>query len=172
MIGRRFTALLTKQENADDILREPIYTALENGCRDFETFRQYCLREMRKRLKMYPELTDALSGLLRSVDAGKIKVIESGCFGTFPLLLSALDERVDFWMFNAVPFLKEIYKGRIYTERYKALRDPETLYAQEMLFELDGFSRGKFFVRGNTSDTIKNKAAAEIGKILSAAKGD
>jgi len=170
MIGRRFTEIYTKEKYFDDAVREPIYNALEKGITDYSEFKQYCCSHIRQILLDHPQLANELKRLLGSIKEERIVVVESGYCGTFPLLLSALDDRVDFKMFTTAPFLKHIYKERIYTDGYEQIRNIETLYSQEMLFELFDYKDGKFFVCENTDTAVRDRALKEINKVLCAIK--
>lgn len=92
--------------------------------------------------------------------------VESGCYGTFPLLLCILDDRVDFKMFTTVPYLLNIYGDRIYTKEYEKNRLFETLYSQDKLFKFDSYLGNKYYVLINDSDELNNKALAEIKRII------
>lgn len=50
-------------------------------------------------------MVSTIKAMLDSIPQKKIMDIESGCYGTFPMLLAAFDERVDFRLFTTVPFL-------------------------------------------------------------------
>ncbi len=116
-------------------------------------------------LEPYPEVIVNLQELLSTIKASKILVIESGCYGTFPMLLSALDERVDFKMFTTVPFLFDIYKERIFTRAYEKNRLFETLYSQDRLFQLTAIKDNHFYIGTNRNELIFNKSLEEIRRI-------
>lgn len=166
MIGRRFTEIFTKEKFFDDAVREPIYNALEKGITDYPEFKRYCCSHILQTLSVHPSLANELKRLLGSIREERVIVVESGYCGTFPLLLSALDDRVDFRMFTTAPFLKHIYKERIYTDGYEQIRNIETLYSQEMLFELCDYKDGSFFVCENTDTAVREKALKEIKKAI------
>lgn len=46
-------------------------------------------------------------------------VIESGYMGTITVLLSALDDRVDFRLFTTIPFFYKIYSGKYIPMHFK-----------------------------------------------------
>ena len=93
-------------------------------------------------------------------------MIESGCYGTFPMLLTALDERVDIRMFTAVPYMYEIYKGRIFLPAYEKNRLFETLYSQDLLMRFTSVQEGRFMVEKVMNESIEAQALAEIQTIL------
>lgn len=59
-------------------------------------------------------------------------MIESGYMGTVPMMLKALDDRVDFRLFTTAPFLYETYKDKIFCRKYEDIRRFETLYSQDL----------------------------------------
>lgn len=151
----------TAGEGADDILRRPVYEALEAGISDFETFSGFCKERIRRALRGCPALEDALRGLLGGVREKRILVIESGYCGTIPLTLSALDERVDLRLYTTAPYLYGIYRDRIFCRRYERLRSFETLYAQDRLMKYARLRDGRFYVRTAREDEDWARAAGE-----------
>ena len=96
LLSRRALEGLLGKPGVDDELRAAIFQALEQpGAKDFGRFCGAVLPQMRRTLDRYPPLRDALTALLRSVPEKRILVVESGCSGTFPLLLKSLDPRVE-----------------------------------------------------------------------------
>lgn len=165
LIGRSFMEYITKEKNIDDIIRSSIFDALE-CCSDFNSFKSFCKNKILNDLKKYPIVIDEISKLLKSINKDKIVVVESGCYGTFPILLSVLDNRVDFKMFTTVPYLFNIYKDRIYTKEYEKNRLFETLYSQDKLFKFDSYLDNKYYVLISDDEELNNNALAEIRKIL------
>lgn len=93
-------------------------------------------------------------------------MVESGCAGTFPLLLMSLDSRVDMKMYTTYPYLTEIYRDRIYTSRYEENRIFETMLSEEVLFRFSGVRNDDFFVCNCTDTAIVKQALAEIGTMM------
>ena len=93
-------------------------------------------------------------------------VIESGCYGTFPMLLAVLDERVDFRMFTTVPFLNDVYGKRIFTQAYEKNRLFETLYSQDKLFQFESFRNGAFYVSRKLDEQVWQKSLEEVKRML------
>lgn len=100
--------------------------------------------------------------MLEGVDAERILVVESGCTGTFPLLLMSLDDRVDMRMYTTYPYLTNIFAERIFTSGYEENRLFETMASQELYFRFSGVRNGKFFVRKCTDAAVEARALAEI----------
>ena len=106
-----------------------------------------------------------LADLLARIEEERILVIESGCYGTFPMLLMSLDSRVDFRMFTTVPYLSGIYQGRIFTRAYEKNRLFETLYSQDLLIRFAGYEDGKFLVAACEDPAVAKRAYAEINSM-------
>lgn len=170
LLGRKSFAALTGRPDADNEIRASIYKALEAGCADSRTFFHFVLSDIRQTLDRYPQAKDALSSMLADIPAEKVIVVESGCAGTFPLLLMSLDDRVDMRMYTTYPYLADIYKTRIFTSRYEENRVFETLVSQEMYFRFSRIRNGLFYVEQCTSTAIENQALAEI-KIMQSVNG-
>ena len=166
IIGLKFMSLISPGNNIDDVVRGSFFDALESGCDNFKSFQSFCKEKIVRDLKPYPEVTTKIKEMLSTIKASEILVIESGCYGTFPMLLSALDDRVDFKMFTTVPFLFEIYKDRIFSRAYEKNRLFETLYAQDQLFQLTSVKNNHFYISENANEVIFDKSLEEIRKIL------
>lgn len=151
---------------ADDILRLPVYEALESGVSDYGDFSAFCKARIREALKGFSVLENALRELLYGIRERRILVIESGYCGTIPLTLSALDERVDFRLYTTAPYLYEIYRDKIFCRRYERIRSFETLYSQDVLMKYSSFRNGRFYIRTATEDSIWEKAADEALGLL------
>ena len=156
---------IANEKNIDDIIRSSIFDALE-CCSDFNSFKDFCKNKILNDLKKYPIVIDQITSMLKSINKDKIIVVESGCYGTFPLLLCILDDRVDFKMFTTVPYLFNIYGDRIYTKEYEKNRLFETLYSQDKLFKFDSYLDNKYYVLISDNEELNNNALAEIRKIL------
>ncbi len=169
IIGRTFLNDIAMAENIDDEIRLPIYEALENGITHFPAFKEFCKEHIRKTLTKYPDLERTLKGLLQEIHENKIEVIESGYCGTIPMLLSALDERVDFKFYTTAPFLYETYSDKIFCRKYENIRLFETLISQNTLFKYSSFRDGKFYIKRTDDAIINQKALEEICVISKAA---
>lgn len=165
LISRKFFDLVCNGAHIDDLIRSVIFAALERGYRDFRSFTDYCKGEISVIIERYPDVSATLGKLLADIRSEKIIVVETGCYGTFPMLLSALDDRVQFRMYTTVPYLAEIYKDIIYTERYENLREFETLCCNDKLFSLAGFKDGKFYVSENADEEVVGKSLGEIKSV-------
>lgn len=167
LLGRSALQMLTGQNDTDDVLRASVMDALEFGKRrNFEEFCNYVLPDIRRKLSCYPETEAFLTGLLRTITQKKIIIVESGCYGTFPMLLMSLDSRADMRMYTTVPYLAEVYADRIFTRAYENNRLFETLYSQDQYFRLSGIRDGRFYVKAGTDSMVEEKTLAEIRTML------
>lgn len=167
LLGRKTLTKLTGMENVDDEIRASIIKALEIGkCHNYEDFCGAVLPDIRATLKQYPEIGDCLTALLGEIKEKRIIVVESGCSGTFPMLLMSLDDRVDVCMYTTYPYLLEIYGDKIYSPKYEENRLFETLYSQDLYFQFSDLKDGHFFIRKCTDKEVEKNALKEIKTIL------
>lgn len=162
LINRKFLEDITEIEYVDDDIRLPIYEALESGHIVFSDFSSYCKAEILSVLDKHSELKRTLKTLLTSIKEKNIVVIESGYGGTFPMMLSALDDRVTFKMYTTAPFLYKTYDEHVFCKKYEDIRRFETLYSQDLLFQYSSYRDGKFYVRLSEEYEVKSKSLAEI----------
>ena len=162
LISRRFLEDITKTENVDDDIRLPLYEALESGRTDFNDFDAFCKERILSVLDDHQELKTVLLELLGSVRQNRIIVIESGYMGTIPMMLKALDSRVDFRLFTTAPFLYDTYRDRIFCRRYEDIRRFETVYSQDLLLQYSSYRDGKFCVKVSEDRSVRDKALSEI----------
>ena len=166
LLSRKSFGELTGRDNADDAIRGAVYRALEAGCGDFQEFARRVLPEIRETIGRYPRAEGCLREMLKKIDAERILVIESGCCGTFPLLLMSLDERVDLRMYTTYPYLTKVFAGRIFTEAYEENRLFETMLSQEAFSRYSSLRDGRFHVRKCTDAAVEERALAEIQGML------
>lgn len=167
LLGRNTLSALTGKDNTDDEIRSSIIKALELGnCYDYKDFCSVVLPDIRATLKNYPETESYLLKLLNEIAENRIIVVESGCSGTFPMLLKSLDNRIDVRMYTTYPYLLDLYGDRIYSPKYEEIRLFETLYSQDLYLRFFGLTGGRFFVRKCKNKEIEKNAVAEINTIL------
>lgn len=167
LLGRKTLEMLTGQKNTDDLFRGCIIDALEkNQCSNYGSFCAAVLPAMKAILDRYPETAHMLTDLLQQIKEPRIIVVESGCSGTFPLLLKSLDDRIDIRMYTTYPYLLNIYGSRIFTPKYEEIRLFETLCSQDLYFRFSGFQNGCFYVTKCSDPDIEERALAEIRSIL------
>lgn len=167
LLGRKTLALLTGRENVDDEIRASIIKALEYGqCQNFTEFCNIVLPDIRKTLSQYPEIVNCLEELLKEIKKKHIIVVESGCSGTFPMLLMSVDKRIDVRMYTTYPYLSDIYGDKIYTPKYEENRLFESLYSQDLYFQFSDLKNGHFYVKQCKNKEVEKKALAEIKTML------
>lgn len=167
LLGRKTLTRLTGTDNVDDEIRSSIIKALEFGkCSNYKDFCSMVLPDIRSALKKHPEIEKCFILLLGRIKEKHIIVVESGCSGTFPMLLMSLDDRVDLRMFTTYPYLLKIYGDKIYSSKYENSRLFETLYSQDLYFRFSDLRDGKFFVEKCNNKEIEKYAIAEIKTIL------
>ncbi len=167
LLGRKTLTMLTGKAFVDDEIRASIIRALEVGrCDNYDDFCKMVLPDMRTAITQYPEIEHCLTELLDTIKEKKIIVIESGCSGTFPMLLKCLDERVDVRMYTTYPYLLKVYGNRIYSPKYEENRLFETLYSQDLLFQFFTLRNNHFYVRKCKNDKVRAKSYAEVKTIL------
>ncbi len=167
LMGRKMLEELTGEEDVDELIRDPLLEALEEG--DVKTFRELCdlsFPRIKKNLEKYPVITTALKNLLGEIPEKRIVVVESGCYGTFPMLLACFDPRVEIKMYTAVPYLTEIYADRLFTKAYEKVRLFETLYSQDLYFRFADFADNRFLVEKCDDEIVEEKAMQEIRQML------
>ncbi len=166
LISRRFLEDITETKDADDDIRLPLYEALESGHIQFGDYSAYCGERILPVLNGHPKLKTILLELLRPIEQDRILVIESGYMGTIPMMLRALDGRVDFRLFTTAPFLYETYRDRIFCRKYEDLRRFETLYSQDLFMRYSSYRGGKFYVNVSADGSVKEKAVSEIAGMM------
>ena len=167
LLSRQSLAFISGNTFIDDELRDKIICALEqNAPRSFEEFLHRVIPDMRNVLRNYPSLEKALINLLNDIQQQRIIVVESGCSGTFPLLLMSLDNRIDMRMYTTYPYLFDIYKEKVFTEKYEEARLFETLYSQDLYFKFANWKNNFFFVNKCNNVEIEERALMEIKSII------
>jgi len=171
LLGRKTLSWMTGIPDIDDEFRAPIYKALEIGkVAGFDEFCKIVLPLMRTAVGQYPQIEENLKKSLRSIDAKQIIVVESGCSGTFPMLLKSLDERVDVRMYTTYPYLLEVYGTRIYSAKYEENRLFETLFSQDMYMQFSAWRENRFYVRVCDNEEIRFRSCKETSTMLTLSK--
>lgn len=121
-------------------IQNVIFEALENNVKSFGQLKEYIKTALNKELAPFGGLFDSLKRILDKISQEKVLIIESGYIGTIPLLLSALDDRVDFRLFTTIPYFYEVYKGKFFSDKFEKIRLFETIQCQDALFKLSSIS--------------------------------
>lgn len=131
-------------ENEDGFIyseiQNVIFEALEDNVESFGQLRGYVKTALNKELAPFCDLFDSLKRLLEKISQEKVLIIESGYIGTIPLLLSALDDRVDFRLFTTIPYFYEVYNGKFFTDKFEKVRLFETIQCPDALFKFSSVS--------------------------------
>ena len=162
LISRCFLEDITGTEYVDDDIRLPLYDALESGHIRFDDYSAYCKERILPVLNEHPKLKTILLDLLNTINQSRIIVIESGYMGTIPMMLKALDDRVDFRLFTTAPFLYETYQDRIFCRNYEDIRRFETLYSQDLFMRYSSYRSRKFYVNVSVEESVREKTLSEI----------
>jgi len=163
LLGRKTLEHLIGKLYVDDEIRSSIMKALEEEkCSNYTEFCEAVLPDIRNTMSNYPEVEQCLKSMLGEITEQKIIVVESGCSGTFPMLLASLDERVEVRMYTTYPYLLEVYGGRIFTPKYEENRLFETFASQDLYFQFSDLRDGKFFVKKCENAQVEKKAMEEI----------
>ncbi len=166
LISRRFLEDITETEYVDDDIRLPLYEALETSHIQFDDYSAYCKEKILLVLNEHPKLKTILLDLLSSIKQNRIVVIESGYMGTIPMMLKALDDRVDFRLFTTAPFLYETYQDRIFCRNYEDIRRFETLYSQDLFMQYSSYCNMEFYVNVSVEESVKEKTLSEIAGLM------
>lgn len=141
-----------------------IFEALENNVENFVQLKEYVKTALNKELAPFCDLFDSLKRLLDKISQEKVLIIESGYIGTIPLLLSALDDRVDFRLFTTIPYFYEVYNGKFFTDQFEKVRLFETIQCQDALFKFSSVSvkNADVAVVEATDKKVLDRAHAEL----------
>ena len=145
LISRRFLEDIRKTEYVDDDIRLPLYEALESSHIQFDDYSAYCKERILPVLNEHPK---------------------SGYMGTIPMMLKALDDRVDFRLFTTAPFLYETYQDRIFCRNYEDIRRFETLYSQDLFMQYSSYCNMEFYVNVSVEESVKEKTLSEIAGLM------
>ena len=167
LISRKMMEDFTKEKNIDDKFRNILIEALEYGkVKNYNEFCEYSFPKIRESLSKYSAFLNTTKILLKNIKENKIVVVESGIFGTIPMILASLDPRVTIKMFTTILYFQNIYKNKIYTKAYEKNRYFETLYSQEVFLQYKGFKNMKFYVQRCSNKGVEKNVIEEIHQML------
>ena len=136
------------------------------GKKEYELDSAYSKKRILPVINEHPELERSLLDLLSTIKQSRIVVIESGYMGTIPMMLKALDDRVDFRLFTTAPFLYETWQDRIFCRNYEDIRRFETLYSQDLFMQYSSYHSGKFYVNVSAEESVWEKTLSEISRFM------
>lgn len=116
LISRKYLSFFNNKNNDFDVYREIqniIFGALDKGFKNLNDVKPYIKNEIKSKCE-FKKLISLLKNMLNNIKQENIMIIESGYIGTIPLLLSSLDDRVDFRLFTTIPYFYEIYKDNFF----------------------------------------------------------
>ncbi len=148
----------------DDIYSEIqniIFDALDSGIKNFDELKIYVKNEIKSK-KNFDKLIQSFENLLSGIKQEKIMIIESGYIGTIPVLLSSIDNRIDFKLFSTIPYFYDVYKGKFFTDEFQNMRLFETIQCQDTLFKLSSIDGKNVNVCETENDSIKKFAFSEL----------
>lgn len=165
LVGRKYLSFFDNKDNHFDVyqkIQDIIFEALDSGFEKLSDIKSYLKKEMESKSE-FSKLTNSLKSMLDKLKQERIMVIESGYIGTIPLLLSSLDDRVDFRLFTTIPYFYEVYREKFFTYEFQKLRLFETIYCQDALFKISSVDdTGNISVCDTSDYSIKKQALAEL----------
>lgn len=163
-ISRRFFSFFeNKREELYNFVQDIIFEALGNNVKTLEKLKKYVKNAFDKAPSELTMLINAIKRILSAIPQKNIMIIESGYIGTMPLLLSAIDDRVDFRMFTTIPYFYELYKDKFFTKEFEKIRLFETIQCQDALFKLSSVSDDGYIKVVETADNkVKDRSYAEL----------
>lgn len=132
----------------------------------FSKFFTYIKPKFIENIKKIPNLYEFLKINLSKIKGKKITVAESGLFGTIPLILMCVDNRIDFKLFSTHPALYEVYKNKIFTKNINQLLALEQSISQNQLFIFSSVRNNKTYIKQTTDPNILEKSYQEIANLL------
>lgn len=165
-ISRKFFHCL--ENNHEDLynsIQNIIFEALDSNVETLNQLKEYLRDALDNNPGELLPVVNLIRRMLDTIPQKNITIVESGYVGTIPLLLSALDVRVDFRLFTTIPYFYDHYKGRFYTNEFQKIREFETINCQNALFKLSSVSSDGFIKVVETSD---NEVRAQSFKELRA----
>lgn len=143
-----------------------IYEASTLFYNNFEKFFNYIKPKFLSLLNKNKPFYDYLKKILSQIQGKKILVVDSGRFGTMPLILKCIDNRVDFVLFTTCPEMYSVYNEKIFTKNTGKLYDFELITSQNDLFTFSSIKNDNTYIKITNDKNIVNKSLEEIKTIL------
>jgi len=160
LIGRKFLGQFGNGNDIYNKISNAVYTSLYN---DPEQFQVGVVEIIKEYLQSNQELKTSLQRVLSKIKQNSICIVESGTHGTMPLLLKAVDERVNsIKLYTTLPCLYNSWENVYYTKHYEKLRFFETLRCQDLLFTFSSIKDDTFYVKEVADHMIKREAFEEL----------
>ncbi len=165
LIGRKYLSFFDNKNNNFDVyqkIQDIIFDALDCGFNNLSDIKFYLKKEITSNYN-FKKLVNSLKSMMDRIKQESVMIVESGYIGTIPLLLSALDDRVDFRLFTTIPYFYELYKEKFFTYEFQKLRLFETIYCQNNLFKISSVDNtGNISVCATSDGFVKKQAFAEL----------
>lgn len=141
-----FDAVSLHPDNFDDFFNylKPKYLKIINSNKPFKNF-----------LKKY----------LSNIKSEKIIVVESGRFGTLPLILMCIDDRVDFRLLTTTPEMYGVFKNKFYTKDFRKMLLLEYSISQNEMIIFSSIKNNKIYIKQNKDNLVLQKSIDEISYI-------
>ncbi len=164
LISRRFFSFFEREkEELYTHVQNVVFEALDRNIQTFERLKKYVRDSLKNAPLNLLSLISLIKRKLSDIPQKNIMVLESGYIGTMPVLLSAIDDRIDFKMFTTIPCFYELYKEKFFTKSFEKIRLFETIQCQDALFKLASINSSGCFMVSETSDNkVKDKAYQEL----------
>lgn len=165
LIGRKYLSFFDNKNNNFDVyqkIQDIIFDTLDCGFNNLSDIKFYLKKEITSNYN-FKKLVNSLKSMMDRIKQESVMIVESGYIGTIPLLLSALDDRVDFRLFTTIPYFYELYKEKFFTYEFQKLRLFETIYCQNNLFKISSVDNtGNISVCATSDGFVKKQAFAEL----------
>ena len=162
------------ESDDDPIYLKFLYTLCDvasNYNDNFDKFFKVLKPKFLKLIKQNKSFFEYTKKMLSKIKSEKIIIIECGRYGTIPLILKCLDERIDFKLFSTGPEMFELYKDRIYNKKglrlpLSKLVDMEKLTCQNEMFIFSSIKNDKVMIKVTTNKKLLEQSHNEIACAL------
>ena len=149
-----------------DFLFTMCQTAVEHH-KDFNDFFTHLKPKFLKLIKSNEPFYNYLKKFLSNIKQDKIIVLESGRYGTMPLILKCIDDRVDFRLFCTGPELYKLYEGKVFEkdglkQGLSCMIEMEQSVSQNQLFVFSSVQKGNAMIKVTNDTDVLTKSFNEI----------
>ena len=166
------------ESDDDPIYLQFLYTLYDVASEyneNFDEFFKVLKPKFIKLIKQNQDFFNYTKKVLSKIPGKKITIIECGRYGTIPLILKCLDDRVDFKLFATGPEMYKLYKNIAYTKRgqhlpISRLVDIERLTSQNEMFIFSSIKNDNVMVKVTTDKKLLKLSYDEIATALDISK--
>lgn len=138
---------------------------------NFDDFFKELKPKFLKLIKQNNDFFVFTKNLLKQIEAKKIIVVESGRFGTIPLILKCIDSRIDFRLFATGPEMYDIYKDKLFTKKgipleMSKLVDLEKSICQNEMFVFSSIKDNQIMIKKTSNKKVLSSSYDEIAYTL------